>query len=84
MAKDSRNIPVAEGDGVAISVQAGMLDGIVAKLPSGLTLASTQPGQPQIALVQVIFAVPVNPDGTMPGVFKLAAVPGKPDAGLVH
>ena len=76
MASDQRNIPVAEGDPVSISVNAGMLDGVLVKLPSGLTLANQQPGQPGVALVQVIFAIPVQPNGVMPGVFKLADLPG--------
>ena len=75
MASDQRNIPVAEGDGVVVSVQAGMLDGVLVKLPSGLTLANQQQGQPQIALVQVILAVPMQPNGVMPGLFKLAETP---------
>ena len=60
-----------------ISVNAGMLEGILVKLPSGLTLANQQPGAPGIALVQVLLTVEVKPGGIMPGLFKLADVTEK-------
>ena len=75
MSTDQRNLPVAEGDEVVVSVNAGMLNGMLVKLPSGLTLSGQAPGTPQVALVQVLLHVQVLPGGLMPGVFKLAEIP---------
>ena len=77
MATDQRNITVAEGDNVVISVNAGMIEGVLVKLPSGLTLANQQPGASDIALVSVLLTVEVKPGGVMPGLFKLADEPKK-------
>ena len=76
MAFDERKVPVAEGDEVCVSVNAGMLRGVLAKLPGGIHLANRPPNEPQLAFVQVMIMAQLLPDGSMPGVFKLADVPG--------
>jgi hypothetical protein len=70
--RDGLKNNLVEGDPVAIALGNGQLvNGTVVKT-SALVAA---PNQPQFVVVQFGLVMPAGPDGTVPGLFKLATPP---------